>query len=110
MIYRNLIGTVAFAVGLTMAVVDAWAFDQAKYPDWAGAWRRVPVPGITGAPGYDQTKRLGPPQQAPLPVVVPGLPPGSRMKYFTQPLRASPILIPCSNPGLSTLSDSESKT
>ena len=66
MIYRNLIGTVALAVGLTMAVVDAWAFDQAKYPDWAGAWRRVPVPGITGAPGYDQTKRLGPPQQAPL--------------------------------------------
>ena len=66
MIYRNLIGTVAFAVGLTMAVIDAWAFDQAKYPDWAGAWRRVPVPGITGAPGYDQTKRLGPPQQAPL--------------------------------------------
>src|SRR6266702_7018379 len=48
------------------------------------------------------------PNSAPLPVVVPGLPPWSRMKYFTQPLRAPPILMPCSKPGLSTLSDSES--
>jgi hypothetical protein len=66
MLYRNLIGTVALAAGLTMAVVDAQAFDQTKYPDWAGAWRRIPVPGVNGQPGYDQTKRLGPAQQAPL--------------------------------------------
>jgi hypothetical protein len=38
MLYRSLIGTVALAAGLTIAVVDAQAFDQAKYPDWAGAW------------------------------------------------------------------------
>jgi hypothetical protein len=62
----SLIGTVVSAAALTMAVVDAQAFDQAKYPDWAGAWHRSPVPGVTGQPGYDQTKRLGPAQQAPL--------------------------------------------
>src|SRR5438128_60734 len=50
------------------------------------------------------------PNSAPLPVVVSGLPPWSRMKYLTQPFRASPMRIPCSNPGLSTLSDSESNT
>jgi len=65
MSYRSLIGAAALAAGLA-AVVDAHAFDQAKYPDWTGAWRRIPVPGVTGQPGYDQTKRLGPAQQAPL--------------------------------------------
>src|SRR5258708_23620933 len=64
MLYRSLIGTVA--LGLVAMVVDAQAFDQAKYPDWTGAWRRIPVTGVTGQPGYDQTKRLGPAQQAPL--------------------------------------------
>src|SRR5258706_16476028 len=64
MLYRSLIGTVA--LGLVAVVVDAQAFDQAKYPDWTGAWRRIPVAGVTGQPGYDQTKRLGPAQQAPL--------------------------------------------
>jgi hypothetical protein len=66
MLYRSLIGTVALAGALALAVVDAQAFDQTKYPDWAGAWRRIPVPGVTGQPGYDQTRRLGPAQQAPL--------------------------------------------
>ena len=64
--YRSLIGTVALAAGLITAVADAQAFDQTKYPDWTGVWRRIPVPGVTGQPGYDQTKRLGPAQQAPL--------------------------------------------
>ena len=62
---HRLMGVIALVVGL-MAAADAQAFDQAKYPDWAGAWRRIPVPGVTGQPGYDQTKRLGPAQQAPL--------------------------------------------
>jgi hypothetical protein len=66
MFYRSLIGTVALTAGLIMAVVDARAFDETKYPDWTGAWRRIPVAGVTGQPGYDQTKRLGPAQQAPL--------------------------------------------
>ncbi len=64
--YHGLIGTVALAASLAIAVGDAQAFDQTKYPDWTGAWRRIPVPGVTGQPGYDQTKRLGPAQQAPL--------------------------------------------
>ena len=62
---HSLMGVIALGVGL-MAAADAPGFDQARYPDWAGAWRRIPVPGVTGQPGYDQTKRLGPAQQAPL--------------------------------------------
>jgi hypothetical protein len=44
----------------------ALAFDETKYPDWKGAWRRVAFPGITGQPSYDPTKRNGSEQQAPL--------------------------------------------
>src|SRR6266513_1935931 len=64
--YRSLISTAALAAGLAFAAADAQAFDQSKYPDWSGAWRRIPTPGVTGQPGFDQTKRLGPAQQAPL--------------------------------------------
>src|SRR5882724_12369671 len=66
MLHRSLISTVALAAGLALAAADAQAFDQSKYPDWTGAWRRIATPGVTGQPGYDQTKRLGPAQQAPL--------------------------------------------
>ena len=51
---------------MSFAAADAQAFDQTKYPDWSGGWRRIPVQGVTGQPGYDQTKRLGPAQNAPL--------------------------------------------
>src|SRR6266705_3907649 len=66
MSYRALIATAALAAALTLPLAAAQAFDESKYPDWTGAWRRIPVPGVTGQPGYDQTKRLGPAQQAPL--------------------------------------------
>ena len=66
MSYRALIATAALAAALTLPLAPAQAFDESKYPDWSGAWRRVTVPGVTGQPGYDQTKRLGPAQQAPL--------------------------------------------
>ena len=66
MLYRSLISSVALAAGLAFAAADAQAFDQSKYPDWTGAWRRLATPGVTGQPGFDQTKRLGPAQQAPL--------------------------------------------
>jgi hypothetical protein len=56
----------ALAASIIATAAPAHAFDQTKYPDWTGAWRRIPVPGVTGQPGYDQTKRLGPAQQAPL--------------------------------------------
>ena len=63
--HRSLI-TMALTAALVVGPAEAWAFDQSKYPDWSGAWRRIPVPGVTGQPGYDPTKRLGPPQEAPL--------------------------------------------
>src|SRR5205085_11224115 len=66
MLYRSLISTAALAVGLAFAAADAQAFDQSKFPDWSCAWRRLATPGVTGQPGFDQTKRLGPPQQAAL--------------------------------------------
>jgi len=62
----RLIAATAVASGLLLLVGNANAFDQSRYPDWTGAWRRIPVPGVAGQPGYDQTKRLGPAQQAPL--------------------------------------------
>jgi hypothetical protein len=65
MFARSLIAA-ALAASLVTTAVPALAFDQARYPDWSGAWRRIPVPGITGQPGYDQTKVIGPAQQAPL--------------------------------------------
>ncbi len=64
--FDRLIAATAVAGGLVVVCSDAQAFDQSRYPDWTGAWRRIPVPGVTGQPGYVQTKRLGPPQQAPL--------------------------------------------
>jgi hypothetical protein len=64
--YRALIATATLAAALTLPLAAAQAFDESKYPDWSGAWRRIPVPGVTGQPGYDPTKRLGRAQQAPL--------------------------------------------
>jgi hypothetical protein len=66
MSYRALIATATLAAALTLPLAAAQAFDESKYPDWSGAWRRIPVPGVTGQPGYDPTKRLGRAQQAPL--------------------------------------------
>jgi len=66
MSYRALIATATLAAALTLPLAAAQAFDESKYPDWSGAWRRLPVPGVTGQPGYDPTKRLGRAQQAPL--------------------------------------------
>jgi hypothetical protein len=64
--HRALIATAALAAALTLPLAAAQAFDETKYPDWGGAWHRIPVPGVTGQPGYDPTKRLGRAQQAPL--------------------------------------------
>ena len=64
--HRALIATAALAAALTLPLAAALAFDESKYPDWGGAWHRIPVPGVTGQPGYDPTKRLGRAQQAPL--------------------------------------------
>jgi hypothetical protein len=67
MVHQKLVATIALAAAaLTLGLAEAQAFDEAKYPDWGGAWRRIPIRGVTGQPGYDPTKRLGRGQEAPL--------------------------------------------
>src|SRR5215468_3020433 len=61
-----------FALGLSLSsallimIGGAKAHDEAKYPNLKGQWTRVIVPGVTGQPSFDQTKRWGKAQQAPL--------------------------------------------
>ncbi len=57
---RNLIGTIALAAAL-LTSGGAQCFDESKYPDWKGQWRRADP----GPPRYD-TSRPGYDQQAPL--------------------------------------------
>jgi hypothetical protein len=57
----------AFAAALMMTISGGvQAADDAKYPDWKGAWARFVVPGLGGQPSFDQTKPWGFGQQAPL--------------------------------------------
>jgi hypothetical protein len=58
---RNLIGSMALAVVLLAASSGAQAFDEIKYPDLSGQWRRT----ATGQTRYDPSKPAGA-QQAPL--------------------------------------------
>jgi hypothetical protein len=69
--------TVAIALGATLTMAGAIrAADEAKYPDWRGAWERYVPPGAQidangvltagGQPSFDQTKPWGRGQQAPL--------------------------------------------
>ncbi len=62
---RSLVTTLAVAA-LAMAIGGVKAADQAKYPDWRGAWARFVVPGLGGQPSFDQTKPWGFGQEAPL--------------------------------------------
>lgn len=57
---RSSLAVIAFTAGL--AVTGASAQDLSKYPDWSGQWKRPPGAGIQ----WDQTKRPGLAQQAPL--------------------------------------------
>ncbi|HLK79900.1 MAG TPA: hypothetical protein VKT99_00140 [Xanthobacteraceae bacterium] len=47
---------------VAMMVSNAAAFDESRYPDWSGQWKRPPGVGIQ----WDQTKPRGLGQQAPL--------------------------------------------
>jgi hypothetical protein len=58
---RSLIVTIALVTALLGRSDDAQAFDEAKYPDWKGQWRRADA----GPPRYDPSKPLRE-QQAPL--------------------------------------------
>jgi hypothetical protein len=62
MLNRSPIAAVAVMATLAVALVGAQAHDEAKYPDWSGQWKRPPGAGIQ----WDQTKRPGLAQQAPL--------------------------------------------
>jgi hypothetical protein len=62
MLNRRTIAALAVAAALAWPAAGAWAFDESKYPDFSGQWRRPPGVGIQ----WDQTKPLGRGQQAPL--------------------------------------------
>jgi hypothetical protein len=66
MLERRLIGALALMAALGLSVAGALAWDDAKYPDWKGQWRRAPVPGAVGQPPHDPSKPYGRGQQAPL--------------------------------------------
>jgi len=58
---RSLIMTIAFVAAFLVRSDGAQAFDESKYPDWKGQWRRADA----GPPRYDPSKPLRE-QQAPL--------------------------------------------
>ena len=58
MLSRNPFGPIAF-VAATLAATGALAFDETKYPDWSGQWRRIEG----GPPRYDMSKPPGRGQQ-----------------------------------------------
>src|SRR5262249_31946593 len=57
--------SLALVAALMMAVAGAQAADDPMYPDWEGAWMRIPV-RLPTQPSHDQTKPWGRGQQAPL--------------------------------------------
>ena len=60
MLYRSRIGAIALAGGLAWATA-ALAFDESKYPDFSGQWRRPAGVGIQ----WDPAKRFGLDQKPP---------------------------------------------
>src|ERR1700730_6108508 len=77
MVLGNSTSAIAVAVTVTVMMVGAvQAADDAKYPDWKGAWIRWFPPGSVrepnggfsagGQPSHDQNKPWGPGQEAPL--------------------------------------------
>src|SRR6266481_5049349 len=62
MLNRNAIAALTVAATVSLPSAGAWAFDESKYPDFSGQWRRPPGIAIQ----WDQTKPLGRGQQAPL--------------------------------------------
>src|SRR5688500_18606439 len=60
MLSRTSICLIALAALLTSFMVQTFAHDASKYPDWAGQWR------IKGGNRWDPTKPTGRGQEAPL--------------------------------------------
>ena len=42
---RSTIGSIALAAAMITAASSVHAFDETKYPDWSGQWRRPPGVG-----------------------------------------------------------------
>ena len=68
MIDRSLIGFLALAAAMGLAIAGAWAFDEAKYPDWKGQWGRLATLRTRASPNpsFDPNKFQGFAQEAPL--------------------------------------------
>jgi hypothetical protein len=64
--YRGFITLIALAAAVSATMTGAWGFDESKYPQWKGEWRRVPIAGLKGQPSHDPDKSEGLGQQAPL--------------------------------------------
>jgi hypothetical protein len=62
MLHKYSLAALAIAAELVLMIGTAAAFDDSKYPDWSSQWRR---PSDVGTQ-WDQTKRPGLAQQAPL--------------------------------------------
>jgi hypothetical protein len=62
MLYRNAIGAISLALLLCVPMAGARAWDDAKYPDFNGQWKRPP--GIANQ--FDISKPQGRAQQVPL--------------------------------------------
>src|SRR5260370_10339281 len=71
MAYRCAIGASVLAAALLMTVTASHAFDETKYPDLKGQWRRGPNANVAGIlvgrfNTFDPAKGWGPAQRAPL--------------------------------------------
>src|SRR5260370_37882139 len=71
MAYQGAIGACVLASALLMTVTASQAFDETKYPDLKGQWRRGPNANTAGVLGgrfntFDPSKGWCPAQQAPL--------------------------------------------
>ena len=56
------IGALALTAALVVTLSAAAAFDETKYPDWSGQWKRARGVGVV----WDETKPAGLGQKAPL--------------------------------------------
>src|SRR5215467_9993928 len=64
---RKLISAITFVTGLLMMMESASAYDESKYPNFDGQWRRAgAVRGELRGAGFDPSKPFGREQQPPL--------------------------------------------
>jgi hypothetical protein len=66
MLDRKSIGTLALTAAFGLALSNARAFDEAKYPDLSGQWVRAEAAGAPGSLPFDPSKPPGRAQQPPL--------------------------------------------